>query len=163
MNTIDKIQFQSYKCQSKLLSPLKGFQEDFHDIEHRSDPLTNTRSIIGYSLRDKAQIVHGETDYDRINKIAQESKVNCFMCPEKVLSMTPKYTPDLLPQGRISIGEATLFPNLFPLSEFHAVCSLTHAHYLNLSDFTPELLANGIQTCLEFITQVSKHKNPRNI
>jgi len=156
VNTIGNIQFQSDKFQSKFLSPLKEFQEDIHEIEHRLDPLTNTRSIIGSSMRDKAQMIHGTTDYERINKIAQESKVNCFMCPEKVLSMTPKYTPDLLPHGRISKGEATLFPNLFPLSEFHAVCAFTHAHYLNLSDFTPELLANGIQICLEFIIQVAK-------
>ena len=71
VNTIGNIQFQSYKCQTKLLSPLKEFQEDIHEIEHRRDPLTNTRSILGSSMRDKAQIVHGTTDYERINKIAQ--------------------------------------------------------------------------------------------
>ncbi len=149
-----RIRFKSIKRESKFLNPLKGFQEDIHLIEHRQDPLTGTQSIIGKELEDKAKMFFGETDQSLIQKIAQESQANCFMCPNKVREVTPKYSQEIIPEGRIIVGEATLFPNLFPLSEYHAVCALTQAHYLKLSDFTPKILANGIQACLEFIKRV---------
>jgi galactose-1-phosphate uridylyltransferase len=57
------------------------------------------------------------------------------------------------------MGEATLFPNLFPLSEFHAVCAISHAHYLPLQDFTSTILSDGIQTCLEFIRSASSSRS----
>ncbi|MFX1284641.1 MAG: hypothetical protein ACFFB5_13355 [Promethearchaeota archaeon] len=149
-----KIHFKYIRKESKFLNPLKGFQEDIHLIEHRQDPLTGTLSIVGKVLEDKVKMFFGETDQSLIQEIAQESQANCFMCPQKVKKVTPKYSSELLPEGRISVGEATLFPNLFPLSEYHAVCALTHAHYLNLSDFTPKILVDGIQACVEFIRRV---------
>jgi len=145
------IQFVSFKRKSKFISPLKNFQEDVHLLEHRQDPLMGTMSILGYNLADKAKMLFGDIDHDLIEQVAQESKPRCFMCPEKVNTTTPKYSSDILPQERVNLGEATLFPNLFPLSEFHAVCALTHTHYLNLRDFSPEILANGIQACLKFV------------
>ncbi|MFX0121293.1 MAG: hypothetical protein ACFFCU_14335 [Promethearchaeota archaeon] len=154
-----KIHFNSIRRESKFLNPLKGFQEDIHHIEHRQDPLTGTQSIIGKELEDKAKMFFGETDQNLIKKIAQESQVNCFMCPNKVREVTPKYSPEVLSEGRITIGEATLFPNLFPLSEYHAVCALSQTHYLKLSDFTPKILTDGILACLEFIKRIFSIKH----
>jgi len=152
------IQFTRFEREARFLSPLLEFSEDVHLIEHRQDPLTGTMCLIGHNLTDKATMFFGATDKELIHKVAQKSQATCFMCPERVGSMTPMYSPDLLPEGRIKIGEATLFPNLFPLSEYHAVCALTHTHYLNLTDFSPKILADGIQACLEFIRSVNSLK-----
>ncbi len=156
-----QIRFERFRKEIRFLSPLKDYQEDVHLIEHRHDPLTGTMSIVGYNLGDKIKMFFGATDQMLIQKVAQESQVSCFMGPDKVTTVTPKYTAKILPQGRITIGEATLFPNLFPLSEFHAVCVLSHAHYLNLRDFTPEIISDGIQTCLEFIRHAFSAKKAR--
>lgn len=153
-----KIQFERIKQESRFLNPLLDYSEDVHLVEHRRDPLTGTRSLVGYNLEGKVQMFFGATDQELLQKVARETQGNCFMCPEKVRSTTPKYPPALLPEGRITIGEATLFPNLFPLSEFHAVCALTHAHYLNLREFSPNILSDGIQACLEFIRRVYSAK-----
>ncbi len=153
-----KIHLERIIRKSKFFNPLKDFQEDIHIIEHRRDPLTGTMSILGRNLEDKVKILFGEPDQSLIQRVSQESQANCFMCPEKVVSFTPKYSTDILPEGRVAVGESTLFPNLFPLSEFHAVCALTHAHYLDLSDFTPKILADGIQACLEFTRHVFSAK-----
>ncbi|MFX0211072.1 MAG: hypothetical protein ACFFDT_34150, partial [Candidatus Hodarchaeota archaeon] len=117
---MENIHFVSFKRKSKFISPLKNFQEDVHLLEHRRDPLMGTMSILGYNLADKVKMLFGDTDHDLIEQVAQESKPRCFMCPEKVNTTTPKYSSDILPQERVNVGEATLFPNLFPLSEFHA-------------------------------------------
>lgn len=159
---MEKIQFECIKSESKFLSPLKNFQEDIHLIEHRRDPLTSTRSIIGRNMADKANVLFGEPDYNLIQKLAEKSQERCFFCPEKVTTATPKYSPNILPEGRVTVGESTLFPNLFPLSEFHAVCVLTKSHYLNLSDFSPKILADGIQACLEFVKQVYSQSDSLN-
>ena len=159
---MEKIQFECIKRESKFLSPLKDFQEDTHLIEHRKDPLIGTRSIIGRSMADKARVLFGEPDYNLIQRLAEKSQDKCFFCPDKVATATPKYSTNILPEGRVTVGEATLFPNLFPLSEFHAVCTLTKSHYLNLSDFSPKILADGIQACLEFVKQVYSHNDSAN-
>jgi galactose-1-phosphate uridylyltransferase len=116
-------------------------------------------SILGKDMTDKASILFGIKDTSLIQKIVQESQEKCFLCPEKVTTATPKYPQDILAQERIVRGEATLFPNLFPLSEYHAVCALTKSHYLNLSDFTPKLLSDGIQACLEFTRKACEKNN----
>ncbi|MFQ6124667.1 MAG: hypothetical protein ACE5R6_08700 [Candidatus Heimdallarchaeota archaeon] len=158
-----QIRFESYRKESRFISPLKDYQEDVHLIEYRRDPLTGTMSIVGHNLEDKKKMFFGATDQELIQKVTQESQASCFMCPDKVTTITPKYPKEFLPQERITTGEATLFPNLFPLSEFHAVCALSHAHYLNLRDFTPELLSDGIQSCLEFIRYIFSMKKVKYI
>ncbi len=151
----DSIQYESFTRDTKFYNPLKDFDEDTHTIEFRRDPLLGIISIINRNLAGRAQILFGETDHDLIEHVAEESRADCFMCPEKVTQYTPKYTTDIIPSGRITKGDATLFPNLFPLSEFHAVCSLTKEHYLRLENFSQDFLINGFQACLEFIRQAT--------
>lgn len=153
------ILFEFFRREAEFLNPMKNFKKDTHLLEHRKDPLTGTMSIIGESLRDKVQVLFGKPNHDLIQRVAEKTREGCFMCPDKVFTVTPEYSSDILPEGRLNIGEATLFPNLFPLSEFHAVCALTQTHYLNLRDFTPELLADGIQVCIEFIKSVCLSNN----
>jgi galactose-1-phosphate uridylyltransferase len=154
-----KIQFNSFLRNSKFHNPLKNFEEDSHILELRRDPLTGRMSILGKDMTDKSCILFGVKDQSLIQKIAEESQENCFLCPEKVMTATPTYPQDILAQERIVRGEATLFPNLFPLSEYHAVCTLTKTHYLNLSDFTPKLFSDGIQACLEFTKKAYEKNN----
>ncbi|MDH3392114.1 MAG: hypothetical protein OEL85_10000, partial [Desulfobulbaceae bacterium] len=48
-------------------------------------------------------------------------------------------------------GEALLFPNLFSIGTYHPVIRLCDAHFLKLSEFTPELIANGFLAARQFI------------
>lgn len=159
VNKMSNIKFERIKRKSTFLSPLLNYNEDNHYIEHRRDPLTNTRSLIGYNLENKSQMLYGITDQNLIKKIVQESQSHCFMCPDKVDTATPKYSKDLIPEERITVGEATLFPNLFPISEYHAVCALTQAHYIALDEFTPKLISDGLQACLKFIHKAFNMNN----
>jgi len=151
----ESIKFESNTRETKFYNPLKDFQEDTHTVEFRRDPLLGTISILNQNLVGKAKILFGETDQDLIKQVTNESRANCFMCPEKVTQNTPRYAANIIPSGRITKGEATLFPNLFPLSEWHAVCTLTKEHYLELENFSQGFLIAGFQACLEFIRQVT--------
>jgi galactose-1-phosphate uridylyltransferase len=49
------------------------------------------------------------------------------------------------------VGEAVLFPNLFSVGTHHPVVCLCKAHFLKLSEFRPEILADGLTAAREFL------------
>jgi len=133
-----------------FLSPLKNMEEIEHVIERRQDPLSGRFAIGSNELVGKGQFFFGPTDHDLIEKVARESRENCFFCPENVEGTTPRYTGDWLAEGCLKKGECILFPNLFPVSAVHAVVALGRAHYRKLDDFPADLLEDGLSTSVEF-------------
>lgn len=67
--------------------------------------------------------------------------------------------PDFSSEGRIRVGQALLFPNLFSLGTYHPVIRLCDAHFLKLSEFTPELICNGFLAARQFI-RIAYEKDP---
>ncbi len=70
--------------------------------------------------------------------------------------MTPTYPEDLVPGGRIVKGEAVLFPNLFPVSQVHAVIRVGKKHYLPLKDFDPVRVQEALRTAMELVGALSR-------
>ena len=62
--------------------------------------------------------------------------------------------------GRITEGETTIFPNLHPFSENHAVGAMTTEHFLSLDQFTQELIQNNLVASRKYILAVNA--NDRN-
>ena len=145
------IVFEKSIEKAHFLSPLREFKQDTHKLEHRRDPLTGKRSILGLRLVEKFKTLIGDTDKEFIDKLVNESASKCFFCPDKVQINTPKFLEDDLPEGRICVGEATLFPNLFPLCEYHALVILSTKHFLRLEEFTQKLLADSFLAVQEFL------------
>jgi UDPglucose--hexose-1-phosphate uridylyltransferase len=152
----EKLAFHKEIETSVILSPLKGFEEDSHMIEHRQDPLTGFRSFVGLRLTDKYKTLVGETDHELVEKLVEESRQQCFFCPEKVLSATPRFPDSVVPSGRISIGEATLFPNLFPLSKYHAIVVPCKKHFLQPDEFSAPLLADTFRVAKQFLQGIKE-------
>jgi galactose-1-phosphate uridylyltransferase len=146
-DSTNKIEFEKVVREAELLSPLLNFSLVVHPIEFRKDPLTNRwcRINIERAKRVKQARVRESTDLARI---VQASRGRCFFCPENLEKTTPMF-PSYFPAGRIKVGSACLFPNLFPFGEFHAVGVFSEEHYLSLDQFFPELLENCFRACLE--------------
>ena len=102
----------------------------------------------------------GSCDEELISKLVEESAKTCFFCGEAVAKSTPRFMPDFSSEGRIQAGEALLFPNLFSLATYHPVIRLCDAHFLRLSEFTPELISNGFRAAQQFIRIAHGH-DPR--
>ncbi len=153
----NKVEFRVIKTISLFLNPLNNFEEEKQVIEYRVDPLTGSVSILNPKVLDKARMFFGETDYDLLREIVEETSKNCFLCPQNVRKVTPKYSSTILREGRLTKGEATLFPNLYPLSKYHAVVSVSEAHYLELSEFRAELISDALEVSFDFIKKVYKH------
>ncbi|MGZ3495750.1 MAG: hypothetical protein ACXWM6_17290, partial [Thermodesulfobacteriota bacterium] len=138
-----EIKFERYHLQSDFLSPLKGFEKISVPTEVRIDPLTGRRSrIITWALP-------AQEKYD-FSKMVEQSK-GCIFCPENVLQRTPQFLKEISSEGRISIGGATGFPNLFPAGTYGNVVVLCRDHFLNLNQLTPEIYEEGLSVSVEIM------------
>ena len=153
---MDKITFEIIESEVRFHNPLKDFAEDSQRLEIRKDPLLGDVSVYNSYLKDKAKAFFGECDPDLIRRLVEESEKTCFLCGEKVEKGTPRFTSDFLAEGRVRVGEAVLFPNLFSLGTYHPVVCLCKAHFLKLSEFTPSLMTDGLTAAQKFLRIVYK-------
>jgi len=137
------IRFNRYNEKAFLRNPLKNFEIDSQPIEYREDPLIGLTSFVRTGRAFWAGIY--KTDEDVLEKLIEETKNRCFFCPEKVETSTPKFPNDFIPEGRLSKGEATLFPNLFAHKQYSAIIAMTKKHYLKLNEFEPSILLNAFK------------------
>lgn len=152
----DKIEFEKHLQTSTFHSPLKGGKLDVQELEIRKDPLTGRRSVFNPNLEDKVAVFFGATDTALIEKLSSQSEPRCFLCGERWKQSTPEYPENLVPGGRVEVGESVLFPNLFPISQVHAVIRVGSKHYLPLQDFTAPLIAEAFGTCRKFVEFLSR-------
>jgi galactose-1-phosphate uridylyltransferase len=89
-----------------------------------------------------------------IQTLARDTAKNCIFCGENVGSKTARYPSSILSEGRIRKGQAVLFANLFSVGAYHPVIALSSAHFLKLSEFDPQLIADGFKAAQEFLRSV---------
>lgn len=146
------IRFKKLEETAILHSPLKEFQLDFQPIEYREDPLTGLTSFVRTGRAFWAGLY--KTDEALIEKLSHETQSRCFFCPDKSATATPKFPADLIPEGRLSRGEAVLFPNLFAQKGYSAIVAITQKHYLRLNEFQPALLSEAFKLAAIYLQRV---------
>lgn len=146
-----EIAFKSIESKVRFHNPLKDFAEEVHSLQIRKDPLLGDVSVYNPYLKDKAKAFFGECDPELIARLVDESARNCFFCGEKLEKGTPRFPADFLPEGRLRVGEALLFPNLFSLGTHHPVICLCNAHFLKLSEFGEDIIADGLTAAQKFL------------
>ena len=140
----------------ELLSPSLQFESEIQRIEYREDPLTGAQSRL--NLGRAGRVRQAQREEMDLSQAIEETRAGCFFCPDNIEKETPKFPPHLWPGGRIRRGECVVFPNLFPFAEYHAVGTLTERHFLELDEFTPEMLMDNLIASKEYITLVH-HKD----
>lgn len=116
--------------------------------EVRYDPLTGESSRIIFDPG--APFV--PSDY---SKMAEETSGDkCPFCKENVFSKTPRFSDELVEGGRILVGEAVAFPNLFPYSKHNAVVRMTDHHFVKLDEFTPKRIRDAFHAAHQYIDKV---------
>jgi galactose-1-phosphate uridylyltransferase len=151
-----KIRFEKHLQRSDFHNPMLGNNLDTQEMEIRKDPLTGHQSVFNPRLEDKVAFFFGPSDQALIERLAAESEPRCFLCQDRWQQMTPTYPEELIAGGRIQVGEAVLFPNLFPVARVHAVIRVGERHYLRLREFEPVRIQEAFQTCLDFTQALSK-------
>ncbi|GAB6887843.1 hypothetical protein JCM13304A_13410 [Desulfothermus okinawensis JCM 13304] len=145
------IKFKKYNETVEFHSPKKNFEKIKINLEVREDPLTGYRSIINEYLVNKRGLLYPDTDYEYLNKIGEKSKKFCFMCDGNLEKMTPYYPEEFFGEGRLKYKDAVLFPNLYPLSKFHAVVRLTSEHFKKLGEIDSTMIFNGLKLAFKFL------------
>ena len=137
------IRFKKHEEKALLHNPLKGFEIDSQPIEYREDPISGLTSFVRTGRAFWAGVY--KTDEAFLERLVEETRGRCFFCPEKVATSTPTFPADFIPEGRLTRGEATLFPNLFAHKRYSAIITTTGKHYLKLNEFEPSLLINAFK------------------
>jgi UDPglucose--hexose-1-phosphate uridylyltransferase len=114
-------------------------------IEVRVDPLTGHTSRI---LPDRGLMPANDFD---LEAFARESQPWCPFCPERIEKLTPRLPPAIHPDGRITDGEAVLFPNLHAYASHSSVSVYSpRLHYLPLDQITDRLMADNLRTQVRY-------------
>lgn len=142
------VKFRRMQKQSRFLDPRQDFAEARIENEIRFDPLTGrTGRIAHFALPPLTP-----PDLEEMARISLER--GCPFCPDWLEKITPRFPADLIPEGRLHRGEATVIPNLSPYDQHSALTIMSRQHLLRLPDFTPDLLANAFGLSLEYFRRV---------
>src|SRR5208283_494314 len=151
---VGKIIFESQESMVTILNPFKDFKEDLHRVEVRRDPLLGDTSMYNRYMKEQVKFFFKDNDPALIKELVGKTAETCLFCSDAIEKNTPMYPADLVPEGRIRIGEAVLFPNLFPIAKYHAVIILSKAHFLELSGFSAEMIRCGLEAARKFVKAV---------
>jgi galactose-1-phosphate uridylyltransferase len=147
------ITFKKKVQKSRLLNPTEGFKEIELSLETRWDPLTK-RSVRVLNLP-----IPKFDLWDMEEMLKKGGPQVCPFCPETLEKVTPRFTEDFFPGGRLRLGEVCLFPNRIPFDRYCAVAVMSRQHYVPLSDFNQEMLFNAFSAALIFLRRVAE-KDP---
>jgi len=145
------IKFRKTITTAKFLDPADNYNEKSVPLEYRYDPLTKDMGLV-HDLRFKFPF---KTDLKPI--VDKSIEIGCPFCKDKILSTTPKFEPGLCPEGRITVGEAVVFPNLSPYMQYSAVTAICTEHFVGFSDFTPHILLDALIACQTYLKKVHKY------
>jgi UDPglucose--hexose-1-phosphate uridylyltransferase len=138
--------------ETELLHPGRGFEPVSLQLEIRQDPLTGHTARL---LPESGLIPRSDFD---LRALADETRLTCPFCLERIETVTPKLPAAIAPEGRIRQGEALLFPNLLPYSKYSSVSVYSpERHFLPLEELTPRLLADNLAVQVAFARAVSRH------
>jgi len=127
-------------------------------IEYRFDPLINGQVRINPARAGRLkQTASGKSE---LGQLINASRKTCPFCPERVEKDTPRFPEEICKGGRIRVGESLLFPNLNPFGECHAVGIMSKEHFLNLDDFSPQLIEDNLLATRSYV--LSAHAQNRD-
>ncbi|MEN6616304.1 MAG: hypothetical protein ABFD12_07075 [Syntrophorhabdus sp.] len=142
------IEFRVIESESTFLDPRKNFSPSTTRFQVRIDPLTGRTCHFSHFGAIKPQ----KLDLPAYEE--PEVKGFCPFCTDRREIATPKFTPDILPEGRMTKGEACLIPNLFPYDIHSGVVIMTDDHVVGLSGLTGATLANSFSLGIEFLRRI---------
>ena len=120
-------------------------------VEYRLDPLTHDQCRIN---PDRAKRVKQAGSEVELKEMIARTREICPFCPQHLEEKTPKFPKEKWKEGRIGLGESLIFPNLNPFGENHAVGIMSRAHFLNLDEFTVEMLRDNLVAGKNYILSV---------
>ena len=143
------VAFRKIRSQLRLLNPFKGHAPDEIPFEIRFDPLTGATGRV-FDLPFKAEMP------DVADIVERSRKIFCPFCPAALEKSTPEFPKELIPEGRIKFGSATLIPNLAPFEKYAGVAVFSPEHFLPMENLTPETMGDAFSACVLYLKRVAE-------
>lgn len=143
------ISFKKVEAKTRILSPFKGFSMDEIPLEIRFDPLTGQSGRV-FDLPFKPERP------DPSDIVRRSKEIFCPFCPESLEKSTPLFPKDVISEGRIVVGEATLIPNLLPFDKYAGVSIFSHQHYVSMNELVPETMQDAFAAALIFVKRIAE-------
>jgi len=126
------------------------FAEAVIPLEFRFDPLTGRSCrIVQFTIE---RVIR--PDLTELEKRSRE--LTCPFCPPLVEQITPRFPPELVPEGNIRIGKAFAFPNAGPYDVYGAVVVMSDEHFILPGEFTLETVHDALLAAQRYIKSVQK-------
>jgi galactose-1-phosphate uridylyltransferase len=150
------MEFRRIEKETVILDPQNDMQPRQILLEVRSDPLTGRQTRIGHFRA---------LQWDRpdIDKLVAGTESWCPFCPERVMSATPAFPVDIIPEGRLVSGDKVLFPNIAPYDALGAVATLGAEHYIPMADIEAERIAGGMALACSFFRKTQATGHPESV
>ena len=150
------MKFEAIAREAVLLDPNDNMARKKIPNEIRRDPLTGRTSRICHFRELKWE----KPDLD---KLVAGTETWCPFCPDKVRKVTPCFPEEIIPAGRMTLGNKVLFPNIAPYDMLSAVATLGNRHYIPMTDFKPSRIADGFRLALNYFRHLDEIKHPESV
>lgn len=142
-------EFEREKTLEKVayLDPTNGFREHTTHVEVRKDGVTGVTSRI---LPHRFRTAGGQDAREH----SEAGAATCPFCRERMEQVTPRFTADVIQEGRFRRGQAVLFPNAFPYGRNGSVAIFSHEHAPRLSTMDIGVLGDGFLVCRDYFQRL---------
>jgi galactose-1-phosphate uridylyltransferase len=120
-------------------------------IEIRVHPITGRTCRITYSRGEERE--PGAESLPAPPPFAADLST-CPFCGTRVATATPQLPFDLRPEGRMTRGTSTLFPNLFPYGRYSAVSLFDDRHFVEIGSASRQSYVDSFLNCRDYLLQV---------
>jgi UDPglucose--hexose-1-phosphate uridylyltransferase len=150
------MKFETIARETVLLDPDNNLARKHIPNEIRKDPLTGRTSRICHFR----ELSWKKPDLD---KLVAGTESWCPFCPDKVLRVTPCFPEEIIPEGRMTLDDKVLFPNIAPYDRLSAVATLGERHYIPMTDIEPGRIADGFRLALKYFRHLEDIKHPESV
>ena len=146
------IGFKKEITTGRYLDPFNGFQPKEIPIELRYDETTGVACrVLPYRVR-----LSQKPDLDAYLEKSPESL--CPFCASLFAKTTPKFPPNITPEGKFRHGNAYLFPNAFPYDQSNTVAILSSRHLIPMNELTSQTMRDSFAVCLDYFHRCAELK-----
>ena len=139
--------FSKRSIVSELRNPTEDFNLETQAIEYRKELLTGRACRINVKRSERKKQAQTGMGYSELIELSAK---NCYFCPTNIKTATPMFPSSLVPEGRIKLGETTVFPNLFPFAKYHAVATVSRQHFLGIDEFTLKQIQDTLKASVKY-------------
>jgi UDPglucose--hexose-1-phosphate uridylyltransferase len=146
------LQFKHETFYSRIILPSGEIAR--RPIEIRTHPITGRTCRITHSRREENE--PGAESLPEPPPFAWD-RDKCPFCRARLVDATPIIVQDLCPQGRLTRGSSTLFPNLFPYGRYSAVSLFDDEHFVEIGTARTQSYADSFMNCRDYLQQILAH------